>query len=152
MSAHFRRLVTSAGLLLLLNCAVASQDNPKQKYREIAPDAVLWKPASPDDPAGPKMAVIAGDPSKPGMFTIRLKLPAGWTTLPHWHPNTEFTTVLSGTLLYGIGDRWDQHALHELPTGGFLEMAGGTHHFAAAPIETIVQVSGNGPSERFDVK
>jgi quercetin dioxygenase-like cupin family protein len=143
--------------ILCLAFALFVESAPGEKqdsnnHREIAPHAISWRAASPSDPTGPQIALLAGDPSKPGLFTIRLKLPAGYKVMPHWHPRAEFTTVISGTLLYGIGDKWDDAALHELPAGGFLEMSGGTHHFAAARDETIVQVSGKGPAERILVK
>ena len=40
-------------------------------------DALKWGPAPPIFPAGAKMAVVSGDPSKPGPFVVELALPDG---------------------------------------------------------------------------
>ena len=47
---------------------------------------------------GAKAAVLEGDPSKEGMFTVRIKMPAGYVIPPHTHPKIERVTVLSGEL------------------------------------------------------
>ena len=40
-------------------------------------------------PAGAKMAVVKGDPSKAGDFTILIKMPANYAVPPHHHPADE---------------------------------------------------------------
>ena len=57
---------------------------------------VVWTAAPPNMPKGTLIAVLEGDPKKPGMFTIRVKMPAGTRIPPHWHPRQERVTVLSG--------------------------------------------------------
>jgi len=54
-----------------------------------------WKPAPPTLPKGAMVAVLEGDPKAAGMFTMRVKLPAGSIISPHWHPRDERVTVLS---------------------------------------------------------
>jgi hypothetical protein len=44
----------------------------------VAVDAIKWGPAPPVLPKGGQMAVLSGDPGKPGLFTVRLKMPAGY--------------------------------------------------------------------------
>ena len=39
------------------------------------------------------MAVVSGDPSKPGLFTIRLSMPDGYRIPPHFHPTDEAVEV-----------------------------------------------------------
>ena len=46
-------------------------------------------------PAGAKMAVVKGDPSKAGDFTLRIKMPANYTVPPHHHPTDEVVRVVS---------------------------------------------------------
>src|SRR5436305_13573459 len=59
-------------------------------------------------PAGAKMAVVSGDPSKAGKFVIRAKFPANYTVPPHHLPADEVVRVLSaGSLTYGMGDKVD---------------------------------------------
>ena len=54
----------------------------------IRADATDWGPAPPVLPAGARMAVLYGDPGKPGAFAVRLKAPAGYRVPRHWHPPT----------------------------------------------------------------
>ena len=45
-----------------------------------SPDEVKWGPASPKLPPGAQFAVIAGDPSKPGVpYVFRAKSPDGYS-------------------------------------------------------------------------
>ena len=59
--------------------------------------------AAPFNP-GAQMAVIDGDPTKPGPFVIRAKFPAGFKVMPHFHPTDESVTVISGTLAAAMGE------------------------------------------------
>ena len=111
-------------------------------------DKLTWGPAPPGLPPGSMLAVVSGDPSKAGAFTIRGKMPAGWRVPPHWHPTEENVTVLSGTVAMGMGETWDDKALMEMPPGAFAGMAAGTRHFFLAKTDAIIQVHGMGP---FDV-
>jgi ketosteroid isomerase-like protein len=69
--------------------------------------ALTWGDPPASLPAGSKMAVIAGDPSKAGPFVLRAQVPAGYKIAPHWHPGDENLTVLSGTVALGMGETWD---------------------------------------------
>src|SRR5262245_7678671 len=74
------------------------------------PAAISWK-AGPDSlPPGAKMAILEGDPAKEGFFTMRLLMPDGYRVAPHWHPNVERLTIISGTVNLGTGDRFDAAA------------------------------------------
>ena len=46
-------------------------------------------------PAGAKLAVVSGDPSKAGPFTIRVKMPADYAVPPHHHPADEMVRRVS---------------------------------------------------------
>ena len=110
----------------------------------LAPPDLKWGPAPPVLPAGAQVAVIDGDPFKPGFFTIRLKMPDGYRIAPHWHPTDENVVVIQGALRLGMGDKFDPTA-RELPVGGFAKLPKMMHHFAGARGETIVQIYGDGP-------
>ena len=96
-------------------------------------------------PAGAQMAVLSGNPGKPGMFKVQIKMPANYTVPPHHHPTEEIVRVRSGTLNYGMGDKLDRSNVGALTKGYHVTMAANMNHyvFAAAPVE--VQVSGMGP-------
>ena len=104
-----------------------------------------WRDAPPSLPPGAKIAVLEGDPTQPGPFTFRLKLPAGYRLPPHTHPVIEHVTVVSGALSIGQGERWDDTKLVRLDAGDFIHMPPGMSHFAAATGETVVQLHSTGP-------
>ena len=108
---------------------------------------VKWGNAPPSLPPGAKMAVLQGDPGKPGMFTIRVKSPDGYKVAPHWHPTAESVTVLSGTFYLGTGDTLDEKKATAMTAGAFSYMPAKMHHFASTKGETEFQVSGMGPFE-----
>lgn len=101
-----------------------------------------WGPAPAIFPAGAKMVVRAGDPSKAQKFTVRL---GGYTIPAHFHPTDEHVTVISGTFLVGMGDKFDLAKTMTLPAGGFVTAGANTNHFARAKGHTVVQVHAMGP-------
>jgi quercetin dioxygenase-like cupin family protein len=107
--------------------------------------ALKWGPAPAVFPAGAKMAVLQGDPSGSGMFTVRLDMPAGYTIAAHNHPTDEHVTVISGTFLVGMGDKFDAAKTSPLPAGGFITAPAKMNHYARAQGHTVVQVSAMGP-------
>jgi hypothetical protein len=114
----------------------------------VIPSNIKWADAPPALPKGAKVAVLQGDPGKAGSFVIRILAPTGYKIAPHWHSQDEQLTVISGMLYIGLGDKFNKHAAHALPRGGFHFLPGKEHHYAFANGRTIVQISGNGP---FDI-
>ena len=112
------------------------------------PGDIKWGDAPPNLPKGAKIAVLHGDPGKPGAFVMRLKTPAGYKIPPHTHTQTENLTVLSGALYLGMSEKADPAAAHPLKAGAFHYLPGKTAHFAFTKAPTVVQVHGEGP---FDI-
>ena len=94
---------------------------------------------------GAKMAVLQGDPSKAGVYTVRLKAGDGYKIAPHFHPTTENVTVISGVFNIGAGDKMDTASTTALVPGGFASLPAKMHHYAWFKGETEVQVHGVGP-------
>lgn len=117
------------------------------EHKIFAPSELKWADAPPGLPPGGKMAVLEGDPTKSGPFTVRLQGPAGYKVPPHTHPTAERITVISGTLHLGMGDKFDETATQKLAAGTFAVMPAGMKHFAWMPGETIVQIHSEGPFE-----
>jgi quercetin dioxygenase-like cupin family protein len=113
----------------------------------INPDEIKWGAAPPELPKGGQLAVLHGDPSKRGTFTIRFKVPDGYKIPPHWHTQAEQLTIISGTLRFRIGDTMDAPA-HDLQPGAYHYLPAKMHHSAEAKGETVVQIDGMGP---FDI-
>lgn len=107
--------------------------------------AVKWGPGPAFLPAGAEFAVIQGDPSKAGLYTIRLRLPNNYKFPSHFHPTDEYVTVLAGAFLVGMGDAVDMAKTQRLGAGGFITAPANAHHYAEAQGVTILQVSGEGP-------
>ena len=91
------------------------------------------------------MAVMQGDPSGTGLFTVRLKMPSGYKIPPHTHPTDENVTVISGTFLVGMGETVDTKGMLKLGEGGFVTAPANHAHYAVAKGRTVVQVHAMGP-------
>jgi len=104
-----------------------------------------WGPAPAVFPAGAKMAVLQGDPSKAEAVTVRVDFPNGYVFPPHFHPTDEAVTVIEGKFQVGMGDKVDKTKLMAVPVGGFVVAGAGQHHYAIAKGRTIVQVNLIGP-------
>ncbi len=109
------------------------------------PDGMVWKDGPPSLPAGAKIAVLEGDPAKPGPFVFRIKIPDGYRLPPHTHPKAERVTVVAGTFNFGMGDKFDTTKGKALPTGTYGTWPAGMKHYVWAKGETIVQFHGDGP-------
>lgn len=112
------------------------------------PGSITWQEAPPALPRGAKLAVLAGDPGKDGIFVLRMSLPAGYKIPPHWHTSSEYLTVVSGSLHFGNGDKLNKADEHAMNAGAFHYQPAKAHHYAYATGKTVVQVQGNGP---FDI-
>lgn len=149
---RFLLIGTMLSLLLLVGAASA-QDEPATKIADKGPKHhLLYQPAKiewRDGPAslepGAQFAVLEGDPGKPGFFTMRIKMPDGYYISPHWHPNVERVTVISGVFLLGSGETMDKKATERLEAGSYTSMPPGMRHFAIAEGETVIQLTTIGP-------
>jgi quercetin dioxygenase-like cupin family protein len=108
-------------------------------------DDLKWSAASPALPTGAQAVALVGDPSKEGLYVVRVKFPAGYKVAPHSHPNDENVTVISGMFHIGIGDKFDETKGQALKPGGFAQAPKGVKHYAWASQETIIQLHGMGP-------
>ena len=106
-----------------------------------------WGPAPPMVPPGAQIAVLAGDPTKPVAYTVRLRFPAGYDIPAHSHPTDENVVVVSGELFMGMGNRLDRKVGHGLGVGGFALMPANANHFAYTKAETTIVLYGQGPVE-----
>lgn len=94
-----------------------AQDQPA--YVRITPADLKWSPLA-SMPKGAQIAVLHGSLAKPGLFTIRVKLPANFKLPVHSHPDERVRTIISGTYYSGIGDKAESSRLMALPPGHVL--------------------------------
>jgi anti-sigma factor ChrR (cupin superfamily) len=97
----------TTGLLALSLAALCSPAWSADDHVFMNPSDIKFGPAPPNLPKGALIAVLYGDPGKPGPVVMRLKAPAGAKIAPHWHSTTENLTVISGELFLGDGDTMD---------------------------------------------
>ena len=129
----------------LLTVPTRAADPTPPDHGIFTPGDIHWAPAPNMLPAGAKLAVLEGDPTKEGPFTMRLWMPKGYQIPPHSHPAPEHVTVISGTFNVGMGDSFDKTKGGKLPAGTFAFLAPGMHHFAFTDEDAVIQLHGIGP-------
>lgn len=140
------RIILILALIIIFAPALLSQPVATDGVMTIYPAAeVKWQEGPPALNKGARMAILEGDPTKEGLFTIRLRLPDGFSIQPHFHSQVEHVTVLSGAFNLGMGEKFDKSAAREMPTGTFGFWPAGMKHFAWAKGDTVLQVHGTGP-------
>lgn len=125
---------------LLLTASPAAMQNT------FTADKIPYGPAPAFLNPGAQLAVLEGDPgAASGDFTVRLKVPAGYRIAPHWHPNRENVTVISGNFKVGMGDTFDESKMATFGAGSFAYLDPSMHHYAMADGAVVVQVHGMSP-------
>ena len=153
MSNYFSlRLFFKRFALIVSSLLLQAQEKAAEKTEEhqpghilVVPADITWKDGPASLPKGIKSAVVEGDPTKAGPFTMRIKLPANYKIPPHSHPAIEHVTVVSGSFHMGLGEVFDESKATKLPLGGFAVMQIGTRHFAFTKEEATIQLHGIGP-------
>ena len=91
--------------------------------------------------------MLYGDPSKEGLFALRLKLPKGYHIPPHTHPKPEIVTIISGEGRLGMGEKANEGQAKKLTSGSFMAMPPNMAHYVYVDEETVVQLNSTGPWE-----
>jgi quercetin dioxygenase-like cupin family protein len=118
---------------------------PATAFGEIPPENIQWLPFA-EFPPSARLAVLVGDPSKPGPYVVRVRLPSGVKLMPHAHPEDRIYTVISGVFYIGLGKTFDADKLRAYGPGSVIVLPGSTPHFHwARSGEYVTQVSGIGP-------
>jgi len=137
-------VLTVCGTFALLSPLTGATESPESGLI-MTPEKMNWV----DNPRVPGLGVakIVGDAKKPGPFVHRVKFPKGRTVKPHSHPDDRTYTVISGTWYIGWGEVYDESKMTALPAGSFYTEPAGVPHFVTTPDEeTIVQITGTGPT------
>lgn len=113
--------------------------------KAATPAELKWMDGPPGLPAGAQFAVKKGNPEKSGPFTIGIKVPAGYSVPPHWHPTDEHVTVVSGKVAYGMSDRMNRTTATGLSAGQSVTMKAKEHHWVMSADGAEVEVSAVGP-------
>ena len=130
--------------ILLLSIETASA-------QVVEPDEYDFMIASPADmhPEGSRSVNVYGDPSKPGLYVIRITFAPGRGSRPHFHDQARYITVIKGTWWVSTGpesDVYDPDNMLRVEEGTFIyEPPFGHHYDMAKDEEVIVQIMGIGP-------
>jgi quercetin dioxygenase-like cupin family protein len=89
---------------------------------------------------GAWLAVQSGDPAK-GACVVMMKFPKGLTIPAHTHTASEVVTVVSGTAIFGSGEKVDVSKGSELGAGSFILVPAKSPHWAVAKEEFIITVN-----------
>jgi quercetin dioxygenase-like cupin family protein len=141
-------VVTAALAALVLGGTLIGALAQSSPHVISTPAEAQWGPAPPLVPRGAQIAVLAGDPTKPVAYTVRLKFPANYAIPAHSHPTDENVVLVSGALTFGMGDKLDKKASgnKKLAAGGYALMPAGMNHFAyTGKQETTILLYGQGP-------
>ena len=135
----------------MLSISSAAELNPAAVVYKM-PDQIPWGPVN---AAGAQVAVLVGDPSKPGFYAVYNK----WTkgnhfSHPHFHPNDRYIVVLQGTWWVGSGTKFDpEHGTVPMPPGSFVTHYGKQVHWDGAKDEdAVLLIMGEGPATATEVE
>jgi pimeloyl-ACP methyl ester carboxylesterase/quercetin dioxygenase-like cupin family protein len=96
---------------------------------------------------GIRTTVLAGDPARPGPYTIEIRVPANTRIQAHTHQDARSAVVVSGRWFFGYGKEAADTAVKELPAGSFYLEPAGVAHFALTRSEpAVVYITGSGPT------
>lgn len=124
----------------------ASDDSPQSAQVQVMlPDDRQWQD-SPNIP-GAQSAPAVGNPAAPQLYAVITKMTAGTIAPAHYHPEDRVTTVLSGVMYYGTGEKFNRELVQPYPAGSVVFTPAGTPHFMWTETgETIMQETGFGPT------
>ena len=133
-------------LIALLACGLpvsyAAVDS--DGFVRIVPSEIVFEE---DNPGGPEIAVLAGDPAKPGFYLLRAKFRPGVFSSPHYHSSDRHVTVIQGTWYTGTDESFDKDKTVALGPGSYMMHPAGAIHFdGAKDDEVIVEIKGIGPA------
>jgi quercetin dioxygenase-like cupin family protein len=114
-------------------------------FKAMRSEDILWQPFA-AFPPGAQLAILVGDPSEPGPYVVRVKVPDGVRLMPHRHPEDRIYTVMSGVFYIGLGERFEADRMEAFPPGSVVILPGDTAHFHFAKSgEYVTQVTAIGP-------
>lgn len=109
-------------------------------------DELSWAPVDPLGGGGDRRCWLFGDGTDTGLYAVRIRFPGGEPMgSPHWHPDFEFGTVLSGSLWVATGSRLARSDARRLSAGAFIIIPPRVRHAIWAEEEVVLQIHGPGP-------
>ena len=140
-----KKLLLLGALIALAGSALAQE---AMKVATVKPDELVWKD-NPNLPKGAQVAILLGDRTKAGEVVVqRIKLPPNYQVPPHTHPYAETITLISGSVGFGMGEKFDNTGPLSKPGTLFANPARHAHYLWTGPEEAILQGQFIGPGGR----
>jgi hypothetical protein len=142
---HLRLMTTAIAVSIAAAAAspIGAAELDSKAITVKLPDQIPWK----RNAAGTnEVAVLVGDPTKPGLYVEMFKWLPGNMSRPHWHPNDRYITVLKGTWWVGTGTTYAPDTTVPLPVGTYVTHVGKEIHYDGAKDgEAWILIVGEGP-------
>jgi quercetin dioxygenase-like cupin family protein len=136
-----RSVLISVMLACVASLGLAADSNAD--FVHLTPEQIPFKNST-----GLEQTVLFGDPTKAGLYVVRVRFPPGIHSNPHYHSQDRHVTVIKGVWYMGTGDKADISTAIPMKTGSYaFHPARGVHWDGAGAQETIVQIIGMGPVE-----
>lgn len=138
-------LGSTAALLISMIGFTAHSADPEPAFQVVSSSQLRWMPVP--QGLGAQFAVVRGDPSKAGVYVIRVRFPAGVMDTPHSHSADRHVTVIEGNWYAGVGTHFDPATAQKITAGGYMFHPAGAAHWdgARGDEDAVVQIIGNGP-------
>jgi len=96
-----------------------------------------------------EMAMLYGDPNKPGPYLVMMRWNPGWFSAPHNYGTDRICAVVSGTWYVNSGSDFTPQQTVPVPAGGFVLRHSRTWHYDGVPADknepAVIAVFGMGP-------
>jgi hypothetical protein len=111
----------------------------------VLPANIKWT----GDPARSETAILYGDPTREGPYGMLVKWYPGNFSRPHFHDQTRWIYVVSGTWWVSASSVYDEHTTYPLQAGTFSTDVANTVHWdgcrAGESEPAVILLTGIGP-------
>ncbi|HEY4178058.1 MAG TPA: cupin domain-containing protein [Kofleriaceae bacterium] len=140
-------LATLIGALSIAHADPAPMAEMRQTPTDLADAPTDKNQIGSSGLSGVHTKVLYGDPSKPGLYSVLLYVPANTTIQAHTHKDDRMATVVSGTWRFGYGTKFDAKKLVVLPPGSVYSEPAHAHFAQTQKDAVIVHIVGYGPTD-----
>jgi quercetin dioxygenase-like cupin family protein len=154
-SRSIRRAVCITSLLASTIATAGQERDLRKRLTPAEVDAVQTEVAGAGTSGLPAVTtrVLFGDPTKPGLYTIELRIAPNTTIQTHTHRDTRTAVVLDGLWYFGYGPRSEPSLEKGLERGSFYTEPAGQPHFARTGSGgATVAITGYGPTDTLYAK
>lgn len=141
--------------ILVATLVSAVGASAQDKEARLSPDAIARLPvvaagAGTSGLAAIETRVLAGDPTRPGPYTISIRVPPDTRIAAHTHKDARSAVVAAGVWHFGYGAVAETARSVALPVGSYYTEPAGDPHFAwTGPEGATVHITGIGPSDTY---